>query len=365
MNLTKVLIVGGYGTVGSQIAKILHDRHPTLELLLGGRSAGKSLPFASTRLKPFLLDISKSDPLAHAPDDLTLIISAVNDPDDTLLLAAVRRQIPLIDVTRWTERFTRSIERLKNENIGSPVILASGWMGGTVALLASIHTASLLDVQIHLHALYSLQDKAGPDSTDYMDRMTIPFSVTTPTGVKEVTPLSDPEPVTFPNGYHTKCYRLDTPDHTTLVKAQNVTAADFRIAFDNKLSTFALVSLVKSRIWNLLSKSTRQKILYNPGAGSPHHVVIQINGRNQHSMNVKRQVEITDPKGQTHLTAMGAAIFAHQIILQNENSTVTPGVLFPEDFGHFEMTADDILQFYRSEGVQIVIHDETKKSRAV
>ncbi|MCM3143250.1 hypothetical protein [Brevibacillus sp. MER 51] len=58
MNLTKVLIVGGYGTVGSQIAKILHDRHPTLELLLGGRSAGKSFPFTSTRLKPFLLDIS-------------------------------------------------------------------------------------------------------------------------------------------------------------------------------------------------------------------------------------------------------------------------------------------------------------------
>ncbi|BAH44745.1 hypothetical protein BBR47_37680 [Brevibacillus brevis NBRC 100599] len=365
MNPTKVLIVGGYGTVGSQIAKILHDRHPTLELLLGGRSAGKPLPFASTRLKPFLLDISKSDPLAHAPDDLALIISAVNDPDDKLLLAAVRRQIPLIDVTRWTERFTRSIDRLKKENMGSPVILASGWMGGTVALLASIHTSSLQDVRIHLHALYSLQDKAGPDSTDYMDRMTIPFTVTTPTGVKEVTPMSDPVPVTFPNGFHTKCYRLDTPDHMTLVKAPNVTAADFRIAFDNKLSTFALVLLVKSRIWDMLGKSTRQKILYNPGAGSPHHVVIQINGRNEHGMNVKRQVEITDPKGQTHLTALGAAIFAQPVLRQSENETVTPGVLFPEDLRHLEMSAEDILQFYRSEGVQITIHDETKKSRTV
>ncbi|MGF9908457.1 hypothetical protein [Brevibacillus porteri] len=66
-----------------------------------------------------------------------------------------------------------------------------------------------------------------------------------------------------------------------------------------------------------------------------------------------------------HLTALGAAIFAQPIIRQSENSTVTPGILFPEDFGHFDMTADDILQFYRSEGVQIVIHDETKKSRTV
>ncbi|WP_258022929.1 hypothetical protein [Brevibacillus formosus] len=115
----------------------------------------------------------------------------------------------------------------------------------------------------------------------------------------------------------------------------------------------------------MLGKSTRQKILYNPGAGSPHHVVIQTNGRNEHGMNVKRQVEITDPKEQTHLTALGAAIFAQPILRQSENETVAPRILFPEDIGHSEMTADDILEFYRSKGVRIVVHDETKKSRTV
>ena len=40
MNKKTVLIVGGYGVVGSQIAQILHDRHPDLEIRLG-RTLGK------------------------------------------------------------------------------------------------------------------------------------------------------------------------------------------------------------------------------------------------------------------------------------------------------------------------------------
>ncbi|MED3013743.1 Saccharopine dehydrogenase, partial [Bacillus thuringiensis] len=47
MNKKTVLIVGGYGVVGSQIAQILHDRHPDLEIRLGGRTLGKALPFES------------------------------------------------------------------------------------------------------------------------------------------------------------------------------------------------------------------------------------------------------------------------------------------------------------------------------
>ncbi|WP_312114104.1 saccharopine dehydrogenase [Brevibacillus reuszeri] len=355
MQTKTVLIVGGYGTVGSQIANILHDRHPEIELLLGGRSTGKPLPFPSSRLKPVYVDNTKADPLQHAPEDLSLILNAVNDPDDTLLLAAVKHQIPLIDVTRWTERFTRSIERLKHMEVLSPVVLASGWMGGTPALFAGIHSSDLRDVSIHMHALYSLQDKAGPDSTAYMDRMTIPFEITTPTGVRMVKPMTEPLSATFPNGFKTKCYRLDTPDHVTLVHAPNIILADFRIAFDHKMSTLALSTLVQSGIWKLLSKRARQSILYNPGNGAAHHVVVQIEGRDQQGNLVKRQVAITDPKGQTHLTAMGAAIQAQRILAKDSHFTENAGVLFPEDLVHTHVSASDIQSFFESEGVQIMV----------
>jgi len=353
MQTKKVLVVGGYGTVGSQIAKILHDRHPEIELQLGGRSSGKPLPFPSPRLKSVYVDNTKVDPLSHAPEDLSLIINSVNDPDDALLLAAVKRQVPLIDVTRWTERFTRSVERLNSFEVRSPVILSSGWMGGTPALFANIHSSDLREVTIHMHALYALQDKAGPDSTAYMDRMTIPFDITTPTGVRTVKPMTEPLSVAFPNGFKTKCYRLDTPDHVTLVSAPNVIQADFRIAFDHKLSTFALSTLVQSGLWKLLSKRARQSILYNPGEGAAHHVVVQIEGRDQHGRIVKRTVGITDPKGQTHLTAMGAAIQAQRILAKDSQITPSGGIYFPEDLVHTYLSRSDIEAFYQSEGVQL------------
>ncbi|EPF06355.1 hypothetical protein ICQ_01970 [Bacillus toyonensis] len=130
MNKKTVLIVGGYGVVGSQIAQILHDRHPDLEIRLGGRTLGKALPFESERVKIVKVDNTTDDPLRSLNDNLTLVVNAVNDSQDRLLLSAVKRRIPLVDITRWTERFQSSIARLKNVEVQSPVVLASGWMGG-------------------------------------------------------------------------------------------------------------------------------------------------------------------------------------------------------------------------------------------
>ncbi|EJL42463.1 saccharopine dehydrogenase [Brevibacillus agri] len=319
----KVLIAGGFGTVGSQIAKILHGQNQELLLLLGGRNPGKPLPFASPRLHPLLVDTTAQDPLAHAPDDLALIVNAVNDPDDALLLAAVSRCIPLVDITRWTERFTRPIDRLASSELQSPVVLASGWMGGTPALFGKLHSADLQEVTIDIFALYATKDKAGPNSAAYMNRLTIPFNIYTKGAARTVVPMSEPLAVTFPNGFRTNCYRLDTPDHLTLVQTPPVTSASFRIAFDQKWSTAALVSLVRSGLWKLLGQKVRQSILYNPGQGAAHEVVVQIEGRDQRGVRIRRQVEISDPNGQTHLTATGAAIQAQRILAGEGQSRYT------------------------------------------
>lgn len=91
MNRKRVLIAGGYGAVGAQLARILHDRHPDLELVLGGRSAGKAAPFPSNRVQTVVVDTHADDPLIHAGENISLIINAVNDLDDRLLVSAVRK----------------------------------------------------------------------------------------------------------------------------------------------------------------------------------------------------------------------------------------------------------------------------------
>ncbi|MGG4143466.1 saccharopine dehydrogenase NADP-binding domain-containing protein [Paenibacillus algorifonticola] len=357
MNRNKVLIVGGYGEVGRQIAHILLDRHADLEIILGGRSPGKAAAFESERVHIAVVDTNAEDPLQHAGEHISLIISAVNDLQDKLLLAAVRRKIPFIDVTRWTELFEQASAKLRKVELHAPVVLSSGWMAGTASLFAMLHADSLDNVAVDIHALYSLRDKAGPDSTAYMDRMSIPFHITEAGRNRLVHPMTDPVKVQFPNGYKAKCYRLDTPDHVTLLKASHIHTASFRISFDSKASTSLLVGLVNSGIWKMISgkrfRSFRQRLLYNPGTGSAHHVLIHLKGQDPNGHPVERRIAISDPLGQTHLTALGAAVQAEKLLLMPENEPLAPGVYYPEDLPDSRMDKAAIMGFFKQYGVLV------------
>ncbi|URN95261.1 MAG: saccharopine dehydrogenase [Candidatus Pristimantibacillus lignocellulolyticus] len=359
MNNQSVLIVGGYGAVGRQIAQILHDRHPDLHILLGGRTPNMISPFKSPRIKTIIINSNWEDPLQNVNENVSLVINSVNDIHDRILLAAVSRKIPFIDITRWTELFEQAIRSLKHSKLYAPVVLSSGWMAGTSALIATLFSSSLTHVSINIQALYSLQDKAGPDSADYMDRMSIPFIITEPSGRRQVYPMSEPNKVTFPNGYTTKCYRLDTPDHVTLPSNDHIDASSFRISFDSKVSTLSLVAMVNSGIWRLISgqrfRSLRRSLLYKPGSGSAHQIMIEINGRNQKKQTIKRSIAIIDPLGQTHLTALGAVIQAEKILrAQSKNYQLPPGIYYPEQLPdkHFEPSL--IIDFYKQYGVTII-----------
>ncbi|WP_138753070.1 saccharopine dehydrogenase NADP-binding domain-containing protein [Paenibacillus sinopodophylli] len=357
MNNQLVLIVGGYGEVGRQIAQLLHDRHPNLNIALGGRTAGKAVPFQSARVQTIVVDNNADDPLVHTGEHVSLIINAVNDLEDRLLLSAVRRKIPLIDLTRWTEIFQQSATKLESKELHAPVVLSSGWMAGTASLFAMLYSASLKNVSIQIHALYSLRDKAGPDSAAYMDRMNIPFHITEPKGNRLVFPMTDPVNVQFPNGYTAKCYRLDTPDHVTLLKPNHIDSASFRITFDSKASTYALVGMIKSGLWKLISgerfRTLRRRLLYNPGTGSAHHIVIHLKGLDHNGRWVERRMGISDPIGQTHLTALGAAVQAEKLLRASDTEPLAPGIYYPEDLLGGSMDSHAIIDFFEQYGVLI------------
>lgn len=63
-----------------------------MEIRLGGRTLGKALPFESERVKIVKVDNTTDDPLRNLDDNFTLVVNAVNDPQDRLLLSAVRKK---------------------------------------------------------------------------------------------------------------------------------------------------------------------------------------------------------------------------------------------------------------------------------
>jgi hypothetical protein len=330
-----ILIAGGYGVVGQQIAELLGQRYPQMPLILGGRNPAKAEALVQklTNAEAVRLDLEQPTPLNGLKP--RAIIAVVNDPHDYLLLEAVQNGIPYLDITRWTERLKTASTRLSTERLRAPVVFSSAWMAGVAALTAISLARQLKTVEsINISVLYSLKDKSGPNSTEYMDRLSTPYPVMLNGEQKQVYPYTDPLKVAFPGGYQTKAYRFDTPEQFTLPQITGAKTVTARIALDDAFSTNLLVFLTRSGIWRLLSgekfTAFRRSLLYNPGKGASHEIVVEVSGMTEKNTPQHLRAEIADPQGQTHLTAVGALIQLERLLGLDGLPAPDPGILYPD-----------------------------------
>ena len=330
-----VLIVGGYGVVGQQIAECIRERHPDLPLIIAGRSPSKGEAIAAGlgNTETAAMDVTKPRPLGDTVP--CAIICAVNDPADHLLSDAIRNGVPLLDITRWTELVRATSTALDGEDLQSSILLSSGWMAGIASLVAVAATRRLEHVEsIDVSVLYSLKDKAGPNSAEYMDRLATPFDVMKDGEQVTVLPYSDPRSVTFPDGRQAKAYRFDTPDQLTLPPSTGAATVSARIAFDSAATTWMLVALIRSGVWKLIAgerfTGLRRTLLYNPGPGASHQIVIDVAGTDQTGAPRSIRSSVSDPLGQTHLTAVGALVQLERLLGLDGAAPPARGLVFPD-----------------------------------
>ena len=355
-----VLIVGGYGVVGLQLAQIIRKAHPDLPLILAGRTLTAAECAASEigNASGFRLDVNEPDPLSKLAQPVSAVVAIANDPDNNLMRAAIGRGMPYIDVTRWTERLFEAAQLASVLDLKAPIVLSSSWMAGVSAIVAKAATQRLAKVEeIDTAILYRLQDKAGPNSVEYADRLGIPFRVRENGQWKTVKPMSGPARVTFPGGYSGKAYRFDEPSQETLALYTGAKTASSRITYDDAGTTGTMAFLVGSGIWNLLSgpafTKTRRSIIYHPGEGASHEIVILVSGTDAEGRSKKVRATILDPAGQTHLTAVGAYIQLAETLGFDAGTARLPGTYYPENTENL----DDALRCLQSHGVQIEFED--------
>jgi hypothetical protein len=208
-------------------------------------------------------------------------------------------------------------------------------MAGVAAIVAVALSKKFSRVDsIDISILYSLKDKAGPNSTEYMDRLAIPFEVMLNGEHKQVYPYTDPRQITFPGGYTTKAYCFDTPDQLTLPTTTGAKTVAARIAFDDAMATNLLVLLTRSGIWKLISgqrfTALRRSLLYNPGSGASHEIVIEAAGVDDSDNPKTVRATIVDLKGQTHLTALGALVQLERLLGLDGAPPPAPGIVYPD-----------------------------------
>ena len=353
-----ILIAGGYGVVGSQIARLVRKRRPDLPLIIGGRNPDKaeSLARELTNAETARLDIEKPNPLSQFGGKLGAVIEVVNDPSDYLLLDAIRGGIPFVDITRWTELFRKARSIVAGESPRAPVMLASSWMGGLTPVIAVAAARKLERVDsIDIGVLFSMTDKAGPNSIEYMDRLATPYKVMIDGKEQTVYPVTDPRTVTFPGGYRSKVYRFDSPEQVTLPEITGAKTVASRIGFDSALTTNALRLLVRLGIWKLIANDrftkTRRSLLHNPGEGGAHEIVIELAGSDSKGRPVSVRASILDPVSQSHLTAAAVTMHLERILGLDGAPPPAPGIVFPES----EPQIESGLQLLRDFGVVVTI----------
>ena len=321
-----VLIVGGYGTVGTALTRLAAPDWP---LLLTGRNPdrgshliGGKVPGQQQKVTVQKWDLNQPEPFTAK---VRAVISAVNDPDDRVLRAAVGAGIPYVDVTRWTSRVTRAVTQATLLRPTAPVLLSSGWMGGVTNIVAAALAqdaggGDTIDVAIR----YDINDQAGVDSVDFMDRLGLDFEVRKGGQAAVVRPLTDARWVDVA-GHRTKVARLDTPEQFTLPLTIGAGSVATRIGFSSNTSTTALLAARAVGLFRWGSgerwASLRRSLLYSPGPGGTAHLRIDVKGPAG-----TRTAVISDPQGQAHLTALGGFLGLRTVLEEGARA----GVSFPE-----------------------------------
>jgi hypothetical protein len=316
-----VLLAGGYGVVGAELAALLRRDQPDLPLLLAGRRPDRGAATASA----VGAQVVRWDLAAGAPPaaGVRAVVTAANDSADAALRACLAAGIPYVDVTRWTSRLQRALAVVAAQPPRALVALSSGWMGGLVPRLAGylggqVGGATEVDVAVR----YDVADRAGADSVDFMDRLGLAFEVGATGAERVVTPLTDVRRVQIGADW-VRVARIDTPEQFTLPLTLGVRHATTRLGFSDGAATAGLLALRRVGFFRLADgdrlRGLRRGLLHRPGPGGEARLRVEVTGPAGAASAV-----VVDPAGQAHLTAVGALLSLYDALRPGA------GVVFPE-----------------------------------
>lgn len=326
-----LLIVGGYGLVGAKAAQLLRRRHPDLRLMLAGRRPQMARRLAvQIDASTARVDVRAARPLAGLAERPSAILAAVSDPDDRLLLDAIRRGIPIADINRGGHADILDVAvHVARERPTAAVLLSGSWISGMTALTAAAVARQVTRPdRIDITVLVSSADRVGPDSWGFNKRWAWPFHVTEDGRRRPVEPLTGVRRVRCADGGIRPAVRVGTLEQITLPITLDVPTVETRMALNSEPVLWALVGLKRSRALRALERRSlqgfRSALLQRSGTGD-------LAGFSVRASRGKRSagVDVIDVRGQSHLNAVGAANAAERV-LGLTGSALPAGISFPE-----------------------------------
>lgn len=254
----KILVVGGYGAVGSVISTTLAESFPG-RVIVAGRSYEKALALASmvqNKVLPAQLDVFQPDEDPTIWDDVSLVVMCLDQPDTRFVELCLQKGVDYVDVTA-TYDFLAQVEALDSlaTSNGSTVVLSVGLVPGLSNLLAR-HAQSQFDALQHvdIHILLGLGEAHGDAAMRWsVENFNTEFMVHQAGKLKRVQSLTDGKQTIFPGIWGRRTtYRFDFSDQHVLPRTLGLNSVSTRVAFDSALATNLLAFSKKVGLLNLL-----------------------------------------------------------------------------------------------------------------
>lgn len=303
----RILIAGGWGVVGGAIARLVREAGHDVDLVLGGRNPATGAELAKA-LDARLIRLDVDAPAAGMAEAgaVDLVIAALQDPGDNLLMTALRAGAGHIGIVRGPDNMASSAIAAA-ALARRPVLMLGHWQAGvmTVATLAAARAFASVE-RVEMAALYDYADPIGPmtvaDAGGFVGQAQVrqagawTYLDATQNG-RAVTRSGQPPFDALPMSV------LDTPALAARTGARDVR---FDLGTGESRGTAA-------------------------GGSASHDLYIDLAGRGGDGAPLAGRAVVSDPAGQAHLTALGALIGAERVLGLDGAPPPPAGLCFPEN----------------------------------
>lgn len=309
------LIIGGYGTVGSHLIKVLREFQPELPLALAGRNADKAAEAAALYDNAIgvAVDTTREDLGLGGGREFSGIALLTNDLSTNPAKYALRNAIPYTSIaTQLTHIAPKLALHIQNSEKSVSLLLDTSFAGTLVMLGLSIADQFSTVRDFKVGAVMDDADLGGPAATsDHEDYAVAAAGLILENGIWK-RPTKEQENRTF-----------------TLLDGSSYDASSFPSI--DLAELVAKTNALSARLDFIIATTPQRQ-----AGGSPSvEIIYEIEGKSKLGEDTKRKVQLTHPLGQSYLTAVGVAVAIETLVgavgVQPKNGIYLPSSLIDAD----------------------------------
>ncbi|WP_166333084.1 hypothetical protein [Sphingobacterium chungjuense] len=159
----RILIIGGYGMVGSKIARLIRSADTCIELVLAGRNpqSGELLAAELGNSETAYVNLEKGFEL-NKFCKIDLIITAMQDRLNISREMAILNGIACITVSELADQISPTTFLSLHKTIVAPIVFAGHWQAGILTLVVKQLAAKFDHItNIEMAGLYDKKDAVG------------------------------------------------------------------------------------------------------------------------------------------------------------------------------------------------------------